>query len=378
MRGIGENSPPVGSQPARRDWTAKIVVPVVVGVVGALLVGALTPLGEGLRELLFPTKAAVTGAVLVGDQPAANAHLELDGKDVPDADGDGEFFLVGVGNGAHVLRLEAIGAESENHRFSVERETAEQNLGEIRLNPLVQLGYDVDATPETNLATQSVGLAYDLNLWIIGTPEVMSRIQSVTYTRPDPLSRDPVTRRSSRQSFCYRQRGVLSQEDTLFGADAFIAASASVEFRDGELFHVSAVYAATQDRAPACPTVLVGAGETSGGDTGGGLAGGGGVGGGGGAGGGAGGGDSGGGGDGGGGNGVELVKVPEVSCLTFAQAKNELMGLGLEPLLSDPVAWRPECPDPSRVAQQDTEAGTQVEPGSVVVIHLGVDQSPSP
>jgi len=77
-------------------------------------------------------------------------------------------------------------------------------------------------------------------------------------------------------------------------------------------------------------------------------------------------------------SGRSVVIVPDVLCRTYASAKAELQGLGLAVQLGDPVLPRPECPASVNVAQQDTEAGSAVPPGTVIVLHQSVRPSPSP
>jgi beta-lactam-binding protein with PASTA domain/predicted Ser/Thr protein kinase len=76
--------------------------------------------------------------------------------------------------------------------------------------------------------------------------------------------------------------------------------------------------------------------------------------------------------------GPSVVIVPDVTCRSYASAKAQLEGLGLVAELEDPVLPRPECPNPVNVAQQDTPAGSQVDPGTVIVLHQGAPPSPSP
>jgi len=77
--------------------------------------------------------------------------------------------------------------------------------------------------------------------------------------------------------------------------------------------------------------------------------------------------------------GPSVVIVPDVTCLTFAQAKAQLQGLGLDAQPGGRVLPRPECQaDPDLVAQQDTPPGSQVDPGTVIVLHLSLPPSPSP
>jgi eukaryotic-like serine/threonine-protein kinase len=74
--------------------------------------------------------------------------------------------------------------------------------------------------------------------------------------------------------------------------------------------------------------------------------------------------------------GPTVVIVPDLLCSTYANAKAELEGLGLEAELGDPVLPLAECPNPVRVAQQDTPPGTQVDPGTTIVLHQGATPSP--
>ncbi len=80
-------------------------------------------------------------------------------------------------------------------------------------------------------------------------------------------------------------------------------------------------------------------------------------------------------------DGPSVVIVPDVTCLTYGHAKARLEGLGLQVQLSDPVLPLAQCPNPVNVAQQDTEPGTAVDPGTVIVLHQGMlapEPSPSP
>jgi eukaryotic-like serine/threonine-protein kinase len=76
--------------------------------------------------------------------------------------------------------------------------------------------------------------------------------------------------------------------------------------------------------------------------------------------------------------GPSVVIVPDVTCRTYASAKAELQGLGLDPQLGDPVLPRPECPSLVNVAQQDTPPGSAVPPGTTIFLHQGTPPSPSP
>ncbi|HET9672162.1 MAG TPA: Stk1 family PASTA domain-containing Ser/Thr kinase [Actinomycetota bacterium] len=77
--------------------------------------------------------------------------------------------------------------------------------------------------------------------------------------------------------------------------------------------------------------------------------------------------------------GPSVVIVPDVTCLSFANAKTQLTGLGLQVQLGDRVTPNADCPtEPELIAAQDTSPGSQVDPGTTIVLHKGLTPSPSP
>jgi hypothetical protein len=177
----------------------KLLIPVAAAVIGAILVTALTPLGENLRELLFPTKADVSGVVTVNGHAAAGARIVLDTHLVAAADYEGKFLLRDVSDGDHTLKIKAVSSRLKTYEFNVERRASGQDLGAIRLVPLAQLGFDpsVDAP----------AAAYEATLWIIAAPDVLRRIRSVQYMLPSPFRPEAVTvRNGSARDFCLRRR----------------------------------------------------------------------------------------------------------------------------------------------------------------------------
>jgi serine/threonine-protein kinase len=77
--------------------------------------------------------------------------------------------------------------------------------------------------------------------------------------------------------------------------------------------------------------------------------------------------------------GPSVVIVPDVTCLSFANAKAQLTGLGLQVSLGDRSAPNTDCPtDAELIASQDTPPGSQVDPGTTIVLHKGLVPSPSP
>jgi serine/threonine-protein kinase len=77
--------------------------------------------------------------------------------------------------------------------------------------------------------------------------------------------------------------------------------------------------------------------------------------------------------------GPSVVIVPDVTCLSFASAKAQLTGLGLQAQLGDRGPSNLDCAtEPDLIAVQDTPPGTQVNPGTTIVLHQGTPSSPSP
>jgi serine/threonine-protein kinase len=69
-------------------------------------------------------------------------------------------------------------------------------------------------------------------------------------------------------------------------------------------------------------------------------------------------------------NGKSTVTVPALECLTTSKAQNTLQGLGLEMAIVDPPSPNPACPQANKVGSQDTDPGTEVEPGTTIDVHV--------
>jgi len=77
-------------------------------------------------------------------------------------------------------------------------------------------------------------------------------------------------------------------------------------------------------------------------------------------------------------SGPENVSVPEVTCLSFGAALNQIRQAGLNPVQSsETVSINPLCPLGNKVADQDPDAGTEVEPGSTVTLFGGSEPEPT-
>jgi serine/threonine-protein kinase len=76
--------------------------------------------------------------------------------------------------------------------------------------------------------------------------------------------------------------------------------------------------------------------------------------------------------------GAETTTVPEVTCLSFGQAQNQIRNAGLNPITStETVTINPLCPLGRKVADQDPDAGTEVPVGSTVTLFAGAEGAPT-
>jgi beta-lactam-binding protein with PASTA domain len=128
--------------------------------------------------------------------------------------------------------------------FSVISGQTALQIGNIEMDPLVRFTYTASADP---LGPQ---VAYDITLWIIGDPDALNRIKSVSYTLPVPLSSRPVSGTDARHAFCYRQTGSLPFND-FYGNSAPVPAVATVDLGSGRKFQISAP--ASKAQPPDCP-----------------------------------------------------------------------------------------------------------------------------
>jgi hypothetical protein len=233
--GRNSRSEDVGSSEHKRgwqEWVRALIVPVAV----AVAIAALSPLGDGLRELIFPTRAAISGTVTLRGSVLAGATLELDGRPAGVTDGTGSFVLPGVGNGKH--RIDGRTGESYHGsaQFSVARGATELRIDALELRPRLDLGYVILALEETG---KKDVFRYDLVLWVGGERGVLRRVRHVSYRLPAPLPEDPIPAGPASASYCYRQQGTLAYEDVV-SAPELEAATAMVRLDDGAAFSISA------------------------------------------------------------------------------------------------------------------------------------------
>ena len=74
---------------------------------------------------------------------------------------------------------------------------------------------------------------------------------------------------------------------------------------------------------------------------------------------------------------ITTVSVPDVTCLSFGQAKAQLVAAGLQIDDAGTAPANPLCASSNKIAAQDPAAGTEVDSGTVVNVYFG-ETPPSP
>jgi eukaryotic-like serine/threonine-protein kinase len=75
---------------------------------------------------------------------------------------------------------------------------------------------------------------------------------------------------------------------------------------------------------------------------------------------------------------ITTVSVPDVTCLSFGQAKAQLVSKGLQINEDGTRPPNPLCSNPNKIAAQDPPAGSQVQTGSTVNVYTGETSPPTP
>jgi hypothetical protein len=241
------NSASTSDKPSKRpEWTKTLIIPVLVTVIGGLLVAVTTPAGSAVREVFFPTRVALSGIVESGGSPVGSASVRVDDHG-PNGNTDetGRFQLADVDNGNHNLHVEAAGIQSHIHKFALASGAPATDLGVIKVEPYLRLGYFASVKPPSGPSSDPK-VKYDVTLWLFGGDEALRTVQEVAYTRPAPLPRDQVRGADLARSFCYRVRGSVRFSDLMVLGGAFAAAQANVRLTDGRSFSVVAVPGAEQ------------------------------------------------------------------------------------------------------------------------------------
>ncbi|MDQ3932234.1 MAG: carboxypeptidase-like regulatory domain-containing protein [Actinomycetota bacterium] len=197
----------------KASWISKIVLPVIVAVIGAIAVAALTPAGEWISEQLFPTFAVVRGVVQLGGVPVAGAEVRIDDRRHQPTDPSGTFLIADVESGSHSLQVDVIGGRPYRSSFVIKKRTEEIDLGVIDVEEALRLVGDgsIRARPPRLGRAESFTIIfdYDLMVWIEGDRDVVSNIEKVTYLFPTRIRATPVAGSTASEEFCHRAIGSI-------------------------------------------------------------------------------------------------------------------------------------------------------------------------
>jgi hypothetical protein len=326
----GFDPPPEAPDGLGGRLTAQVrahIRPVLLVVIPALLITALSPAGEGLRELLFPTRVSVTGTLALPEGNFPNLAAVLDDETrVPTPSGTFEFE--GVSKGNHVIAMEGSGLSRKAVPFTVGSRSDDIDLGEVRVEPAIRV------VGHVSLLDTSLGV--DAVLWIEGSRAALRDIKSVQYVTQSLAAAAPETTPIRGEAFCthYVLEGISAAGWTPI---------ARANYSGGG--YVVVRFESPSTPEPSCSLIVTISAGNSGGFN-----------------------NPGGTGPAGGGNGNQsaTVPVPNLIGLTKELAIQALEGWGL---LAD-VVNQPSDQSIDTVVAQDPSAGTEVERGSTVTITI--------
>jgi hypothetical protein len=217
------SKPDEASRKRTSDWLKRIAT-IGVPVLIAVLVTALSPLGDALKERLFPTSATAHGTVTLDGEPLAGADVLVD-EAAPSATGsNGGFVVEHVGKGRHQLEISGPGIEAYHSEFVVPQGSRTVELGEIDLPAAATVVADM-RTPKP---IGSDLYEWDLAVWIRASHEFLGRTNSVNYLNVAELINTPVKANTRENLFCVQFVTTLPIGQIVFGG-----ATAQVELSNG-------------------------------------------------------------------------------------------------------------------------------------------------
>lgn len=240
MASDSDPEPASASAPTKPSKSAltKFVLPVVLPVVIAILVTAFTPVGERLRNALFPSSSTVRGTVKVQNKPLAGADVSSGGKRVT-TDGSGVFVLGKVNQGDHVLVIQGIGVRTREVAFEVKRGSDATVLDGLEVQPSLRLAGEGSGGFDPVPSSASFGtfsISYDLTFWLEGDPDMLGRVSKVTYRFSDRIRPKPIDVTTAGNRYCHRLKGTVQVKigETVDGAVAV-----AVSLKDGKTLELS-------------------------------------------------------------------------------------------------------------------------------------------
>jgi hypothetical protein len=239
-------------------WKNKFVIGPLVAGVTVIFVAVATPVGERVREALFPTSIVVEGSVLKSGKPAAQLRILLDDSTTTTTTDSGKFLFENVSKGVHAIQVRARGEQILfNDRFSVPEGLKDKlkldpfNLeaepqGKIPEDPKrpapnlafvkqskqpdyqVSLMHAATPLPPGGRPAGFESNTYRITVWVQATSAISSQIERVTYYLHPTFNPSVVTRYSPENQF--------SLSFTVWGQ---FELKAKVYFKDGQVKDVS-------------------------------------------------------------------------------------------------------------------------------------------
>lgn len=207
--------------------TGKVIYPVVVAVLAAVIIALLTGGFGRAKSWVFPTKVTVTGKVVDhdGGRAVPGVTLTLDGSRVDPTDVQGEFSISGVGVGSHELVLKKVGYWTRKHEITVGKN--DTKLEPLALEQLVRVGFALDQQSQTFSTVD-----YRAQVWLFGRKGALKQVRAVRYVLPDWMGKAPLA--ASRAPFCYSANGPVGVE--AYGQNNWKPVKATVTLRNGGRF----------------------------------------------------------------------------------------------------------------------------------------------
>jgi hypothetical protein len=236
-------------------WTSKLVIGPLVAGLTAVIVAVVTPVGENLRELLFPTLTVVEGFVQKGAKPVPRVKVVLDESTTVSTTDSGRFLFQNVSWGVHAYKVLSVNDQLLFYdQFSSKQGEKEKNLGVVSLDSVPttrkseevkqqaispafvmerkQPDYRVEllhrATLLQDSRTDFESNTHRIDVWIAAQDNVLSRIERATYYLHPTFNPSVVSRYSPEDRF--------SLSFTAWGQ---FELKAKVYFKDGQVKDLS-------------------------------------------------------------------------------------------------------------------------------------------
>ena len=112
------------------------LIGIVLSGITTALVGVFTPLGDYVKDVVFPSKAIVNGYIKIKADPAAGLNVILDKQQEFKTGNDGFYAFDDVRAGIHSIEVYRSASKTPSvYSFVVKKGVTEHNMDEINLSP---------------------------------------------------------------------------------------------------------------------------------------------------------------------------------------------------------------------------------------------------